>query len=208
MEFPDIPESSGHYMKLQQGDNKIRMLDRPIDGKVYWTEDRKPVRKRQDEPVDFRIPGTDKIKYFWAFPVWNYAEESVQILELTQKTIMKEIRGISQDEDWGDPRFYDISITRSGDSLETKYSVVPKPKKKLSEEARGAWASVKDIINMEALFTGENPFDGGEKNEGGTVTTVTQESMDEEVNKLHAESNKKNDNDDIIEIETEEEIPF
>ena len=77
------PKSFNNYMKLQEGENKIRILSRPIIGWEDWLNN-KPIRFRMSEkpakPVDAKKP----IKHFWAFVVWNYAEEQIQILHLTQ----------------------------------------------------------------------------------------------------------------------------
>jgi len=98
----------------------------------------------------------DEPKHFWAFVVWNYKDEKVQILEVTQKGIMKAIRNLVNDEDWGDPKNYDLVVTREGEGLETEYSVNPKPKTELD---KGIQVFYKDLnINLEALFDGDDPF--------------------------------------------------
>ena len=65
--------------------------------------------------------------------------------------------GLINDTDWGDPREYDIKILRTGDGLETKYTVSPKPKKDLPEAAKFEY----DLMNikLEKLLTGEDPFE-------------------------------------------------
>jgi hypothetical protein len=61
------------------------------------------------------------------------------------------------DADWGDPREYDLKITRTGESLETKYTVSPKPKKELPEAAKFEFELMN--IKLEKLLTGEDPFE-------------------------------------------------
>lgn len=61
------------------------------------------------------------------------------------------------DADWGDPREYDLKITRTGDALETKYTVSPKPKKDLPEAAKFEFELMN--IKLEKLLTGEDPFE-------------------------------------------------
>jgi hypothetical protein len=97
-----------------------------------------------------------------AFTVWNYETESVQILELTQQSVIKAIKALSSNPDWGLPFSYDINVKKSGEGLKTKYEVTPSPKK----------ATAKDIIreanqapcNLDALYEGEDPWnvEGGE----------------------------------------------
>jgi hypothetical protein len=68
-----------------------------------------------------------RTKHFWAFAVWNYADNAVQILEVTQATILGQSSGLISNTDWGDPRGYDISVIRKGQSLDTEYTVQPSP---------------------------------------------------------------------------------
>lgn len=154
------PTGGSNYMKLQQGENKIRILTEPLMGWEYWTEDNEGkkvtrVREFKDVPMEVRS-STDpqaKAKYFWALLVWSYADEQAQVLTLTQASIRKAIAGLDEDPDWGDAREYDLSIKKSGEKLETEYQVNPKPKAKFVEKG-------KDIptVNLEALFDNADPF--------------------------------------------------
>jgi hypothetical protein len=36
--------------------------------------------------------------------VWNYDLEQVQVMEITQNTIKQQLRQLSEDEDYGDPK--------------------------------------------------------------------------------------------------------
>jgi hypothetical protein len=143
-------------MKLEKGANKFRILASPIMGYVGW-KDKKPSRYPMDEEFDphqfENFP-----KHFWAFPVWNYATESVQCLEVTQKGIQKAIKALTDDKDWGDPKKFDINITRTGEMLETEYSVMPSPKKVMSKEANASIKEVLETIQMDNLFNNESPF--------------------------------------------------
>jgi len=157
-------------MKFLEGKNKFRVLAPATIGFEYWVDEegkRKPVRHRDfmDVPNEFK----GECKHFWAFPVWNYNEGKVQILEITQKGIMATMTVLSLDEEWGNPTGYDIIVTREGSGLETEYSVVPVPHKELEENA--------DIsgVNVEALFDGEDPFEAVESKEmsGGDFMEYT-----------------------------------
>lgn len=143
-------------MKLQQGANRIRILGSAVVGYEGW-KDNKPVRKRMNEAIPMsEVDDVDRVKHFWAFPVWNYEAEQVQILEITQKGIQKAIKALVADSDWGDPKNYDLVITRSGEKLDTEYSVQPKPTKKLDEAIEQIYNDTP--INLEALFTNGDPF--------------------------------------------------
>jgi hypothetical protein len=98
----------------------------------------------------------DKPKEFFALIVWNYGSEQISILEVTQASIIGEIVSLANDEDWGDPKEYDISIVKTGEGMETRYNTVPKPKKAQTKEIQQAFADAE--INLMALFSGDDPF--------------------------------------------------
>ncbi len=157
----EIPTAQTGYMKFVQGENRFRILDSAIVGNETWLEDdegnRKPKRWRTTENVTADKLGEGGLKHFWAFPVWNYAAERIQVLEITQKGIMKAIKALVKDEDWGDPKKYDIVVTREGEGMDTTYQVNPKPHKAIEE---GIPVFYKDLeVNLEALFDGDDPFE-------------------------------------------------
>jgi hypothetical protein len=57
----------------------------------------------------------------WAFVVYNYDEKMIQILEVTQNQFMTGIKALVDSRHWGDPKGYNISISRSGSGFETEY---------------------------------------------------------------------------------------
>ncbi len=169
-------------MKFTDGDNRFRILDSPIAGYEYWVEEdgkKKPVRVHKESEADMsKINEKNKLRYFWALPVWNNAAGAVQVLEITQKTIMKEIQNLSHDEDWGDPKGYDIVVQKSGEGMDTEYSVMPKPAKEISAEAVRAWTEVlENGFDLDALFNNGNPF---AKKEQPHSVKVEEEPLPEE----------------------------
>lgn len=149
--------SGGNYMKLQDGQNKFRILSAPIIGYEYWTDENKPVRLKEmpeNAPEDMKSEG--KLKHFWAFSVWNYKEKRVQILELTQLSIQGPITDLVNSEDWGDPKEYDLTITKKGQKLDTEYTVQPSPHKPITNDVKQAYEDAH--IRIEALFEGGDTF--------------------------------------------------
>jgi len=162
----EVPTTS-NYMKFEEGENRFRVLGSPILGTEYWItkEDKKraPKRLRMGIPVpqgEIEInpqTGEDDIpKHFWAMPVWNYAAKRIQILELTQSTIMKALRAYAANTKWGNPRDYDVIVTREKVGGKTQYSVMPDPKEEVGQEILEAYEKVH--INLEALYDGADPF--------------------------------------------------
>ncbi|MCI0528121.1 MAG: hypothetical protein L0Y56_11850, partial [Nitrospira sp.] len=68
------------------------------------------------------------------------------------------LTALASDPDWGSPILsYDISVTRTGDGMDTEYQLTPKPKKKMDE---AVLELIKNTpVRLEALFDGEDPFD-------------------------------------------------
>ena len=161
-----IPDNSG-YLKLKDGDNTFRVLSSAIIGWEFWNNENKPVRSRTPFKTTPNIKlnpngQPTKVKHFWSFCVYNYNSEAIQILEITQSTIQSAIKAIVDNKKWGDPKTFDLTITRIGNGIETEYSTMPNPKSEIDP------AIIEDFksrnINLEALYDGANPF-GVEKGE-------------------------------------------
>ena len=158
----EAPASSGgNYTKLAQGKNTFRIIGdstkgTAIFGWIGWTEEdgkRKPVRTKEKPSAGVYA---DKPKHFWAFLALN--EGAVQICEITQRGIQDALRELLNDPDWGDLKQYDICIQRDGEGMETSYTVIPKPKAPLSEADVATIKEKLPLINMAALYEGEDPF--------------------------------------------------
>lgn len=162
-EIPQSQSNGGLYMKLLPGENKIRILSAPITGWLYWTTDDKPCRLRAQptyKPYDMRQSNQwgnpEKLKHFWALHVFNYAADSVSILELVQASVQQKIVDLYTDEEWGDPRDYNLKIIKTGEKLETEYNVIPLRPQPLPESVR---VMVEDKpVCLDALYYGADPF--------------------------------------------------
>lgn len=153
------PAGSKNYMKILDGENRFRILSAPILGWQDWTLDKKPLRFRFNQKPLKSVDEKKPVRHFWAFIVFNYADEMIQILEITQATIRKAIEGLSKDKDWGLPYFYDIKIIRKGEGTDTDYVVTPAPKTLVGPYI------VNEFNNkpcwLDALYDGADPFDIG-----------------------------------------------
>ena len=150
----EAPSSGSNYMKFEEGRNKFRVLSSAITGWLDWSTDRKPIRTKTEPEtlVDPQKPA----KHFWAFVVWDYKDKAVKVLEVTQAGIRNSILALVKDEEWGDPKTYDITVTREGKELDTKYAVMPSPHTELNGEALATYAGMK--IDLNKLYTNEDPF--------------------------------------------------
>lgn len=158
----EIPTTSGQFAKIEEGGNRFRVLSDVVIGWEGW-KDRKPFRhpgavcKIKPEDVDLNKSGKPNINYFWAMVVWSYEEEKVQVLELTQKTIMNPLYEMEQNADWGDLKNYDIQINKKKEGDKTTYTVLGIPPKPLLSEIKEAYQ--KADVDLNKLFEGEYPFE-------------------------------------------------
>ena len=192
------PLSKGQFMKLADGANNIRILSKPLIGKLYWVSPEGVIRERGrgqkgDKPyrVDYKSELPEgvldlHVKEFWMMKVWDYADEAVKILEITQASILRPLYEFIEDPKWGDPREYDINIKREGSGMETKYFVMPSPPTALAPEIKDAFEE--DDFDLEAFLT-TDPFEG-------------MEDLQEE----KPTSKKDVDEDDTTDLE--EDLPF
>jgi hypothetical protein len=156
----EIPQGGGNYMRLQRGDNRFYVMSEAIVGYQYWNKDNRPVRQREKfteipQDIQYRDGKPTDIKHFWAFVVWNYGDSALQILEITQSSIQREMK-IKIDNRRGDVSKYDFIITKTGEGLGTEYSVDLVDHEPI--EAEGNLKVLAQGINLEALFEGGDPF--------------------------------------------------
>ena len=165
-----IPVTS-MYMKFSEGDNTFRILGSfsegtAIQGIEYWKTvegTRKPIRITRDQTIPAselelnpRTGEPEFPKYFWAFPVWNYQDKKIQILEITQKTILNYIKKQISNPKWGNPLDYDFTVTKGKPEEKPLYTISNNPKEPLDKEILVQYKAL--FIDIEALFRGENPF--------------------------------------------------
>ena len=162
MSLPKPPASSSQFAKLQDGVNKFRFLSDVVFGWEGW-KDKKPFRHEgmncniKPEQVDKNMNGDPAISFFWAAVVWNYKDKKVQVLSLTQKTIMRVLYQYEQKEEFGDIKGYDVEITRSKEGDKTVYTTIAMPPKTLASEIKEIYE--KTDVKLEALFKGEYPME-------------------------------------------------
>lgn len=165
------PVSGGSYLKLTQGDNKFRILSNSLVGFEGWV-DKQPVRGKTFQEVSQKSGNqAERIKEFWAFVVYDLSDNQIKILSLTQATIKDAIYDYYRDEDWGDPKDYNLNIKREGEGMDTRYTVIPAPKSKVTKEMEQAYKDTP--VNLDALFDGDNPFEPTDS------TTVNPDDIEE-----------------------------
>ena len=162
------PSTGGNiYFKPQNGENRVRILGdfsnpyTAIMGYIGWNTtldgERKPLRGNMNHYTEVKEKTDDEPKHFWDITIWDYSDNAVKVWEITQVTIQQAITDLSKMESWGDPRYYDISLNRKGEKLDTTYTVIPapptgNPPEEAIETAKAA------SIDLRELYKGGIPF--------------------------------------------------
>lgn len=149
----ESPKQSSKYLKLEEWDTKIRIISDAITGWVDWYE-KKPVRTKTKPETN--VDDAKPAKHFRAFVIWNYNLECLQVVEFTQRSIQNQIMAYYEDEDFGDPKGYDLKINKSGKDLDTKYQIKALGKSEVVPEIMEEYLTAG--IDLEQLFEGGDPF--------------------------------------------------
>ncbi len=174
--------TGGGYLQLSKlpdgGSVRFALLsDEPLEGYEVWGQSNgqsKPFRFAEEPtPEDVTVelgdfearegrggPGTVDVKFFIAVPVYNYESGKVQVLQITQKSVLKELDQVSQMEDYENLLEWDFTVSKKGSCLLTEYTLRPVPRKKGSQEhIDAAWLEAKsEGFDISRLLTGANPF--------------------------------------------------
>ena len=177
--------ATSNYMKLAPGENTFRILSRPIMGYEWWKDEkdsegkdiRRPHRVKEDTDILIeKVDSPEQIKHFWAMVVYNVNDNKIQILEITQKTIKRGIEALARNTKWGSPINYNIVITRSGEGRDSEYQVNPEPKEELDKKI--IEQCEKMDIDIEKLYTGEDPFGKKVEDEGVDIDDAVDAAID------------------------------
>ena len=173
--FPQVKAQAagGMYFKVNQIGNglpnpsKVRLLGAFTDGSMIEGYrafiNNKPIRRKTLEEIPIDQLGTnsfgqqEKPVLFWAFPVFVFDETNVQICEIHQVGLMRELERLGNNPNWGDPRLYDIDIMKTGGGNRTAYQLTPKRESFPEEHADSAGLAA-DSIDLQKLFASEDPF--------------------------------------------------
>lgn len=172
----EIPNKRNQFMRLEAGKNRLRFIGYPISGFLFFgkveredgSETVKPYRKPESEGEfsleeminrDARVNKEGEIekqKYFVAGLVYNYQKQKLQVLEITQKSVLKALKSYVDSDEYGHPVGYDLTIEKKGDGLNTDYTVVASPPKPLASDIEQLVSEAS--CDLEKIFAGEYPL--------------------------------------------------
>lgn len=175
--------NTGGYLsasKLGDGDSmRIAIVSpEPLEFFTVWGEteegQKKPFRfVSEPSPSDIiaelgefkqrmNYEGTEleKPKFAISMFVFDYQDEKIKVLEIGQKTLIKELDKISQTEDYENLHEWDFTISRTGTKMSTEYKILPGPRKKgFTPKIQQAWEdAIEAGYDIQQLLVGGSPF--------------------------------------------------
>ena len=113
------------------------------------------------------VVGDATARPFFAFVVWNYDLEAVQVFQFSQQSLARPlIEALSDEEIEAEVTLYDFVISATGSGREKRYGVLPMPGKRrtpaVDKKIAAAWeAVVEKGFDLSVLLTGGDPFKPG-----------------------------------------------
>lgn len=128
----------------------------PVSNGIYFKfEDKQAHRIRlASDPVIYTSTFRDNSREMYAWVIWNIDLEQAQVIQLPV-TVYRMIKSYAMNEEYGDPKEYSFSIKRSGKNFDTKYEVIPSPKRiPLSELHKDAVEATSKIDLIDKISKG------------------------------------------------------
>lgn len=125
----DIPVGDSTFLKLENGDNKIRLVSKPVEVILHQTSEKgKPFATApcQGEKCELCAAGKKK-NYKYGYLVLSRKDGKPYIFE-APITVFRQIVGYATNEEYGDPMKYDLTIKKEGTAPQVTYTVIASPK--------------------------------------------------------------------------------
>lgn len=126
----EIP-NDGSFLKLEAGDNKIRIASKPYEVAFYQTskkgEKYSTQSLRTKEEVEQAVREGKKVKYKYAYLAFSRKDNKLYVFE-APVAIFRLIVNFARNPEYGDPQKYDITVNKQGEGLGTTYQVIPSRK--------------------------------------------------------------------------------
>ncbi len=154
---PEIADNGGKFVKIWDTPVKLRVLTWITVARSDWDKSgEKPKEHLTTEKQEALNPWDEKNqpKQVRLIGVYNHTEKKVQLWNISQVSVMRELKRLSKDEDFWDPREYDIKITKVVSSSKTEYKVDWLSKWALSAETQ-AVVDAKPIFPANAIDWGD-----------------------------------------------------
>ena len=136
------PEAESSWLRLEEGTTVIRILSHVYHFQNHYLPDqKKSVDCTGNIATCQWCQKGNKPRSRWAYYVLNRNTGDVKVFEMGWQ-IFGSILALAKDKDYGDPRNYDLKITRKGTGRDTEYTVIPGKAAKLTEDEEKTLAAL------------------------------------------------------------------
>lgn len=186
---------NGGYMKLEEGSNVVRIITPPYQFYIHWTTDESGQQKKvkcavNDCPVCSR---GEFAKARWLVGVLNRKTNKPTLLEIGPQ-IFKQIKALKGKKAWGDPRGFDLDLTRNPKGSNPLYTTTPEAKAKLSDEEITMVKEFIEDTDFDTLVAPSTPEQVREELGLAEDDDTPSDSFDDDVN---GDINDDSDDDDF-----------
>ena len=152
------------FMKLENGDNRIRIVSAPARINAHWEKtvdgkNKKVVCPDHDCPL---CEKGERATARYQIQVIDRADpDKIKVLDCG-KQVMNAISVFTADPDYGDPTEYDIKIKKEGSGRDTHYSAVAVPRKvPLTAAEQEMVKNARSLREINKIPTRDEIFDMG-----------------------------------------------
>lgn len=154
-------ERVSDFMQLKQGDNKGRVLSNPQQFAVHWVVDETGKKRKVNCatdgcPVCKRGQDGDKPQARWLIKFFNREESRVQLLEISSQ-VLKGVRELVNDKEWGAVTEYDVNVKRGTPGSQPLYTVIPGRRAPLTTDEKAALAAFNERVDISKFITPPTP---------------------------------------------------
>jgi hypothetical protein len=143
-------KSGGDFYMLQSGSNKVRIVSELVDRGTHFSasEKRSFTCLGKDEGCKFCASG-DKPRVKFLMWVIDRRDGSIKLADFGY-SIVKAVSALQQDEDYTFENIpdFDIKIVKSGEGMNTEYTVTPSPKTALTEDEQTKVLALESIDSV------------------------------------------------------------
>jgi hypothetical protein len=150
--------SASLFMKLDEGDNTVRILSNPIQYYETWVTDANGKKRSFNTPTespelvrkleDAGFKRTTK----WMFKVLDRSDNKLKIMKVGSQ-IMKGVTTLYENKKWGPLHKYDITIRRGRPNDKPLYTVVPEPVEPLDKSFKAQFDDFNERIDVMKFIT-------------------------------------------------------
>ena len=152
----DTGAPKNDYMKLEEGENVVRIMGNPTQFYIHWLTAQDGSKKKIVSPIDsMALVGRLEDAGFkrqtrWIVKVLDRKDDTFKVLEVGSQ-IYNGIRGLFNNPKWGKVTDYDISIMRGPKGSQPLYSVQPNPKEKIDPALKGKFTEFNSRVDISKM---------------------------------------------------------